>query len=54
MSRTIRKNKKRLFVYLDAQLHDEARKRAEFRNISITDWIIIALGERIDKENKYL
>ena len=34
-------------------LHCEIKKRAALRNISITQWIIMAIHEQIKEEMKY-
>ena len=51
--KTIDKNKKRLAVDIDLELHKQIKARAAFRNISITDWIMIAITQRILEEKKY-
>lgn len=46
-------NKKRLAVDLDINLHCEIKKRAAQRNITVTEYILICIGERIEKEKQY-
>lgn len=53
MQKMHRKDKKRLFVWLNAQLYDAIKARADIRNIDITQWILIAVADLMEKENKY-
>lgn len=53
-NRYVRKNKKMLSVYLNEELYELISKRAEFRNITLSRWVRIALEDLINKENKYL
>lgn len=47
-----KKQIKRLNVNITSDLHIEIKKRALFRGITITDWVIMALIERINEERK--
>lgn len=45
--------KKRLSMFLDINVHCEVKKRAAIRNITMTDWIMMAIMQRIEYERKY-
>lgn len=48
-----RKNRKRLIFNVSEELHKEIKVRAAFRNISITDWLMLAITQRVQEERKY-
>jgi uncharacterized protein (DUF1778 family) len=52
--KTEENKKKRLAVDLDINIHCEIKKRASVRNISITDYVLIALAMWMAEEDKYL
>ncbi len=44
---------KRLHVELPESTHYEIKKRSLERNISMKEWVMIAIDERIKEEQKY-
>lgn len=50
----VRKNKKMLGVYLEIEVFDFVKKRAELQNITLTMWIKRAIYTLLEKENTYL
>lgn len=53
MSAKTREKQKGLHIDVPEILHYEIKKRSLDRNISIRDWVIIAISERIKEERKY-
>lgn len=49
-----RKNKKMLSVYLETDQYRLIAARAGFRNITISQWVRMAVYQLIEKENQYL
>jgi len=47
------REKKRLVVELTQQEHKEIKMRATFRNITIKDWVKLAIFDRIKSEQQY-
>ena len=45
-----RNNQKRLAMYLEINTHCHIKKIAAEKNISITEWVRIAIAEKINKE----
>lgn len=41
---------KRLVIEIQPDLHNDIKKRALFRNITIRKWVLIAILEQIKKE----
>ena len=54
VAKYIRKNKRRLNVFLDEEVHEFIKRRAEFKNITLSKWILQAITKMIEEENKYL
>lgn len=50
----VRKNKKMLGVYLETEVFDFVKNRAELQNITLTMWIKRAIYTLLEKENTYL
>lgn len=48
-----RKTPKRLLINISEELHKNIKMRATFRNVSIKDYVIQAVIERIVKEKQY-
>lgn len=48
-----KKTQKRMIFNIEEGLHRIIKMHAAFRGISITEWLRIAIGQRIDEENKY-
>jgi hypothetical protein len=46
-------SEKGICIHLDINVHCEMKKRAAIKNISMKDWLTIAILERIAKEDKY-
>jgi len=53
MSLKIKEVIKRLHIELPEVLHYEIKKRSLDRNISMKNWVMIAIDERIKEEQKY-
>lgn len=53
MLKYTKKEKKRLGLDLELELHSEIKRRSINRNITMKDWVMIAIMERIEKEAKY-
>lgn len=49
-----RPGRKPLFVYVTTELHALMKERAEFRGISLSEWVHLAILQRIREEDKYL
>jgi len=49
----MRKSPKRIIFNLPEEWHTEIKMRATLRNISISDWVKIAIEQRIEEEKKY-
>lgn len=49
-----RPGKKALFVYVDKELHELMKERANFRHIPLAKWVVMAIWQRIEEENRYL
>ncbi len=52
MEEKIRKTPRRLVINIDEDLHYEIKKRALFRNVTMSNWVLVAIQERIDEERK--
>ena len=52
MKKYEKKETKRLNVNISSELHFEIKKRALFRGINLSEWVIMALIERINEERK--
>lgn len=48
-----RKSPKRLLIDIPDQLHEEIKKRAATRNITMRKWVIRAVMRVIEEEKKY-
>ncbi len=44
---------KRLVMDVEQKLHSEIKIRAAFHNISMKNYILLALAERFEKEKQY-
>lgn len=47
-----RKSPKRLLINVTEEFHCEIKKRALFRGQTISNWVIMAISERITEERK--
>jgi hypothetical protein len=47
-----KKNPKRLAINVSEEEHKEIKVRASFRGVTITDWLKIAISERIQEEKR--
>lgn len=45
--------KKRLALDINIELHLEIKRRAMNRHITMTEWVLMAIMERIEQESKY-
>jgi len=44
------KNPKRLIININEELHKDMKKRALFRGCTLTQWVLIAIRQRIEEE----
>jgi hypothetical protein len=54
VAKRIRKGKKPISFYVDEELFKILKQRAQFRGMTMTSWLLLAIGERLIEENKYL
>lgn len=43
-------NKKRLHLHIDINVHCHIKKIAAIQNITITEWVKVAIAEKLKKE----
>ena len=48
-----RKSPKRLLINVTEEFHNEIKRRALFRGQTISNWVTMAISERIKQEKKY-
>lgn len=48
-----KEKRKRLIIDVTQLFHKEIKMRATFRGITISDWVLLAIKDRIAEERKY-